>query len=182
MNEWVVDRLAERHKSGIRRIVEIGPGPGVGLSYLLEAFPAAMVWGLDHSAVMVRQARRSNSDAVRSGRLMVMRGDPDALARHAPVDLVLAVNVLYFWADPCTELQRIRRVLRDNGTMCLAYQLRRHMSPNVQASFPVAGHSLYDADEQVTKLLRDSGFAKVDVLASGPHRMQLAFNGALGRS
>ena len=82
LNEWVVDRLAERHTSGIRRIVEIGPGPGVGLGYLLEAFPAAQVWGIDHSAVMVRQARRSNSDAVRSGRLMVMRGDSDALARH----------------------------------------------------------------------------------------------------
>ena len=174
LNEWVVDRLAERHTSGIRRIVEIGPGPGVGLSYLLEAFPAAQVWGLDHSAVMVRQARRSNSDAVRSGRLMVIRGDLDTLARHAPVDLVLAVNVLYFWADPSTELKKIRRALRDDGTMCLGYQLRRHMSPNLQETFPLAGHRLYDSDEEVTKVLLESGFGHVDVLTSGPHRMQLA--------
>jgi SAM-dependent methyltransferase len=176
LNEWVVDRLADRHESGIDRIVEIGPGPGVGLSYLLSAFPGAKVWGIDHSALMVRQARRNNSEATRSGRLNVLRGNLDALPALAPVDLVVAVNVLYFWADPYTELQKVRRALGDNGTMCLGYQLRRHMSPNVQETFPRAGHRLYDTDEQVTRLLLKSGFGQVDVSAGGPHRMQLAFN------
>ncbi len=176
LNEWVVDRLADRHESGISRIIEIGPGPGVGLSYLLAAFPAAQVWGIDHSAVMVRQARRNNSEAVRSGRLNVLRGDLNTLSALGPVDLVLAVNVLYFWADPRTELQKIRRALRNDGTMCLGYQLRRHMSPNVQETFPRAGHRLYDADEQVTRLLLESGFGQVDVATRGPLRMQLASN------
>jgi SAM-dependent methyltransferase len=182
LNEWVVDRLADRFGSGIKRIIEIGPGPGVGLSYLLGAFPAAQVWGVDHSAVMVKQARRNNSAAVRSGRLTVVRGDLAALAVLPSVDLVVAVNVLYFWADPHTELQKIRRVLGVDGTMSLGYQLRRHMSPSVQETFPVAGHRLYDADEQITRLLRNSGFGHVDVLTCGPHRMQLALKGSLGRS
>ena len=72
---------------GIRRIVEVGPGPGVGITYLLGAFPAAQVWGIDHSAVMVKQARHRNAEAVRSGRLTLMRGDLDALAAIPPVDL-----------------------------------------------------------------------------------------------
>jgi len=176
INEWVVDRLADRHELGIRRIIEIGPGPGGGLNYLLAAFPAAQVWGIDHSAVMVRQARRNNSEAVRSGRLNVIRGDLDTLSTLAPVDLVLAVNVLYFWTDPYTELQKIRRALRDEGVICLGYQLRRHIPSNVRETFPRAGHRLYDADEQVTRLLLESGFGQVSVSTGGPFRMQLACN------
>jgi SAM-dependent methyltransferase len=174
LNEWVVDRLADRRGTVFRRIVEIGPGPGVGLAYLLEAFPAARVWGIDHSAVMVRQARHNNAEAIRSGRLEVVRGDLDALTVLTPVDLVVAVNVLYFWADPHTEMGRIHSALQDNGIMSLGYQLRRHMSPSVQETFPMVGHHLFGDDEQVTMLLRDSGFGHVDVLTRGPYRMQLA--------
>jgi len=182
LNEWVVDSLADRDGSGIRRIVEVGPGPGVGITYLLGAFPAAQVWGIDHSAVMVKQARHRNAEAVRSGRLTLMRGDLDALAAIPPVDLVVAVNVLYFWVDPYTELRKIRRALAENGAVTLGYQLRRHMSARAQETFPLAGHRLYDADEEVTRLLRDSGFSHIDVLSRGPHRMQLALTEPLRRS
>src|SRR6478672_3837038 len=62
INEWVVDELVDRNRSEITRIVEVGPGPGVGLSYLLAAFPAAQVWGIDHSGLMVEQGRSGNAE------------------------------------------------------------------------------------------------------------------------
>lgn len=75
LNEWVVDQLTNRDGSDITRIVEVGPGPGLGLAYLLAAFPKAQVWGIDHSAVMLRLAKTRNAAAIRSDRLTLTNGD-----------------------------------------------------------------------------------------------------------
>ncbi len=58
------------------------------------------------SAVAVSQATRRNRDAVRSGRLELVEGDAAALRRFTPVDLVVAVHVLYFWHDPQPQCGR----------------------------------------------------------------------------
>ena len=123
---------------------------------------------------MLKQAGNRNVAAIQSGRLTLMNGDMDRLRTLPPVDLVVAVNVLYFWADPRGELRKARHVLGENGAVCLGYQLRRHMPVSLQETFPAAGHRLYDADEEVTTLLREAGFRRVGVLTRGPHRMQLA--------
>jgi len=175
LNEWIVDELADRTRSEMRRIVEVGPGPGVGLSYLLAAFPAAQVCGIDHSGLMVKQARRRNAASVQSGRLTLVQGNVNVIRAFHPVDLVVAVNVLYFWKDPHTELHKVRDALGDKGAVALGYQLRRNLPERAQESFPQAGYRLYDNDEEITTLLQDVGFTRVDSVIRGPHRMQVAF-------
>jgi trans-aconitate methyltransferase len=173
LNEWVVDRLAERSTPPVRRVAEIGSGPGVGLTHLLAAFPTAQVWGIDQSAVMLRQARRRNASDSRTGRLTLVRGDTTAVGGIAPVDLIVAVQVLYFWPDPLTELRRLGNALTDGGMLSLGYQLHNTMPPTLQKAFPAAGYRLCTADADVTTLLREAGFKRVDVLARGPHRLQI---------
>ena len=173
-NEWIVDQLADRGGSEVRRIVEVGSGPGIGLAYLLAAFPDAQLWGIDHSAVMLKQARTRNAAAIRSGQLTLTNGDLDCLGALPLVDLVVAVHVLYFWADPQAELRKVRRALGENGAVSVGYQLRRNMPYSMQEAFKANGHRLFDTDELVTTLLRDAGFRRIDVLTRGPHRMQLA--------
>jgi trans-aconitate methyltransferase len=174
LNEWVVDRLAASRSARGGRIVEIGPGPGVGLSYVLAAFPTAQVWGIDQSAVMLRQARHRNAAAIRTGRLTLTCAGAAAVREVAPVDLVIAVNVMYFWQDPQAELGHLEDALCAGGTVGLGYQLRKSMPPAVQASFARAGHHLYASDEEVTALLSGAGLGCVDVYARGPFRLQLA--------
>ncbi len=163
-NAWVVNQLGERERSpeSEMRIAELGPGPGVGLEEALRVFPTASFWGIDPSREMLAQCRKRNLEQVTDGRLVLLQGGTDLLAGLAPIDLVMAVHVLYFWHQPELELARIRDVLRPGGALGLGYRLRQHMPRISQTGFPKEGHRLYESDAEVDELLSDAGFGSVE--------------------
>src|SRR5262249_41749810 len=62
-NVWAVGLLAVEPSD---RVLEIGFGPGIAIRELSRRATQGLVCGVDHSAVMVRQATRRNADAVRA--------------------------------------------------------------------------------------------------------------------
>jgi SAM-dependent methyltransferase len=165
-NRWVVRELAAAAPPPATAI-ELGCGPGIALTELLTAYPAASVFGIDPSPVVLRTASRRNRPALASGRLTLVTGDIAKAAAHAPADLVLACHVLYFWADPASELRRIREILAPDGHIALGYQLRQHMPPIAQRTFPREGFTLYESDDQVAAVLQQAGFAKPEIRIFG---------------
>lgn len=169
LNVWVVGALRERcDPDAVTRVVEIGPGPGIGLACLLDSFPRAQVWGVDLSTTMLRQARRHNIAAVRAGRLRLEHADASAVSTMAPLDLIVAVHVLYFWPDPVPVLSRLHTALAPDGALALGFQLRPHMPAPARRNFPRAGHRLYDSDEDISRVLTEAGFTQVDIAVKGP--------------
>ena len=160
-NRWVIDSVADRVGTELAQIVDLGCGPGVGLEKLLLAFPDAQVWGIDRSPVMIAQSQRRNRREIESGRLHLIQGDLSALSELAPVDLVVAVHLLYFWHQPGAELARVRAALRPGAMFAIGYRLREDMPRVSQRQFPAEGHRLYDSDEEVATLLREAGFKDV---------------------
>ncbi len=168
LSRWVVDQAAGIQGDAVERVAELGPGPGTGLEALLATFPAAQVWGVDLSPVMLSQSGKRNRSAVTAGRLTLLEGSVPALAASAPADIVMANHVLYFWADPEAELSRIRSFLGPHGLLALGYQLRQDMPALAQRTFPPAGHRLYDTADAVTRLATAAGFRSVTQLVKGP--------------
>ena len=166
-NKWFVHEISGLGMNDVRRIVELGPGPGVGLQETLRAFPEARVWGVDLSPEMLSQCRKRNLDRISSGRLILLEGDAASLQELAPVDLVLASHVVYFWHQPATELAQLHRVLRPGGLLALGYQLRSNMPPMAQRNFPKEGHLLYDSDDELLILLEAAGFTNVRFVVKG---------------
>lgn len=162
-NHWAIDTIADRAGADLARIVELGCGPGVGLERLLSAFPTAEVWGIDPSPVMIVQSRGHNLSESECGRLHLIQGDVGALGELAPVDLVVAIHVLYFWHQPRDELARVRAALRPGAIVAIGYRLRKDVPRVARRQFPAEGHRLYDSDQEVIALLREAGFADVEV-------------------
>jgi len=73
-NRWAVDRLDVQPAD---RVIELGCGPGVALAALAGRATRGLVVGVDHSPVMIGQARRRNRAAVRAGRVRLI---------HTPVE------------------------------------------------------------------------------------------------
>lgn len=154
-NTALVARLHELH-GGAADITEVGCGPGVGLAALLAAFPGARVVGIDPSARMLAQSRKRNAAAIEAGRLELREGDVTTVG--APVDLVTAVHVLYFWHNPMDVLVRLREVLEPDGVLALGYRCRQDMPRPAQRDFPREGHRLYDSEDAVRELLTAAGY------------------------
>jgi len=91
----------------------------------LSAATRELLVGVDHSAVMLRQARRRNAAAVRAGRVVLRLGSAESLpVFDAPFDKIIAVNSLLFWDDPVARLSELDRCLRPGGTIAIAFQPR----------------------------------------------------------
>jgi ubiquinone/menaquinone biosynthesis C-methylase UbiE len=121
-NEWAVSLLGVRPDD---RVLEIGTGPGLAIRELSRIARAGYVCGIDHSEVMLRQARRRNADGLRRGIVDLRLGSVDELpAFDAPFDKILAVNTVLFWAQPDARLAQLRQMLRPGGLIAVAHQAR----------------------------------------------------------
>jgi SAM-dependent methyltransferase len=151
-NAWVVSLMDVQPTD---RVLEIGFGPGVAARELGRLATKGHVYGVDHSAVMVRQARRRNSPAVRKGRVDLRLGSVEALPDfEGPLDRILAVNSMGFWPDPAARLAELRSRLRSGGVIAIASQPR----------CPGATHETSaQAGREIEAALRSAGFSRTRV-------------------
>jgi SAM-dependent methyltransferase len=92
---------------------------GCGVSqgpYEVRDVCGSVVCGVDHSEVMLGQARRRNAEAIRAGRVDLRPGTAGRLPSFDAVfDKVLAVNSMGFWEDQVACLRSIRSLLQPGG-------------------------------------------------------------------
>lgn len=123
-NRWTLDLLGV--EAG-ERVLEIGCGPGYALALAAERVGEdGWVLGLDHSAVMVAQARRRNRGAIASGRAVIVQGSVEALESTPAVaeggfDAVYSANVIQFLPDQRAAFASLWRALRPGGRIATCY-------------------------------------------------------------
>jgi len=144
-SRWAVQLLDVRPSE---RVLELGCGPGVAIAALAAR---ATVVGIDHSAVMISQARRRNRAAVRAGRVQLIQASVENLP-DGPFDAALAVNTLGMWPEPAARLREIGGLLRPGGRIALVSQPR---CAGATESTSAA------AAEELSGLLVEAGFAQL---------------------
>lgn len=158
-NRWAV-RLLDIQPAD--RVVEIGCGPGVAIAALATRANRGLVIGVDHSRVMIRQARRRNRAAIRAGRVRLIHTPVESLSLgEGPFDAALAVNTVGMWPDPTARLRELGRLLRPGGRIALVSQPR---CPGATAATSAA------AAGELAALLTDAGFEylRTEMLALDP--------------
>jgi len=151
-NSWAVSLLDVRPDD---RVLEIGFGPGLAILELSRIAHEGHVCGIDHSELMVRQARRRNADGVRRGLVDLRLGSVDALpAFGAPFDKILAVNAHLFWSELEARLENLRRLLRPGGLIALAHQPRGPGASDETAA---------ESGREIAAALGRAGFSEVRI-------------------
>ncbi|MCC2113311.1 MAG: methyltransferase domain-containing protein [Hyphomicrobiales bacterium] len=121
-NAWTVE-LAEI--GAVDRVLELGCGPGLALRLALLRAGKGRVVGLDHSKIMLDQARARNAAAVADGRLLLHLGGLEALpALPGPFDRVLSANVAQFFPDKVEAYGAIYAVMAEDGLVATTFQPR----------------------------------------------------------
>lgn len=117
-----LERLGVGRESSV---LEVGCGPGVAVAMASEIASAGFVLGVDHSEVMVRQARRRNERAIGEGRVDIRLASVSTLPRaEKPFDRIVSINSVGFWTDPVARLRELRARLAPGGRLALTVQPR----------------------------------------------------------
>ena len=114
---WTLSLL---HIQGNDRVLEIGFGPGLAIEQISKITPDGFIGGVDHSEVMVRQARKRNASAIREGRVDLRLGsvsNPPAFGK--PFDKIFSINSIQVWENPVEDLKGLRQLLKSGGRMIL---------------------------------------------------------------
>src|SRR4030095_10723607 len=132
------------------RVIELGCGPGVAIAALATRAIRGVVVGVDHSQVMIRQARRRNRAAIQAGRVRLIHTPVERLSSSdGPFNAALAVNTVGMWPDPPARLRELARLLRPGGGIALVSQPR---CPGATAATSAA------AATELAGLLTEAGF------------------------
>lgn len=116
----VLGELCQRHGVEVRRVLDIGCGPGVGTCWLAQRFDAASVVAVDGSATMLEhvkaRARRLGLASRVQTRLVELPVGLSALGR---TDIAWASMVLHHVGDEAAALRRIRDLLDVGGLLAV---------------------------------------------------------------
>ena len=146
-NRWAVQLLDVQPTD---RVIEVGCGPGVAIAALATRAIRGLVVGVDHSQVMIGQARRRNRAAIQAGRVRLIHTPVERLSvSDGPFDAALAVNTVGMWPDPTARLRELARLLRPGGRIALVSQPR---CPGATAATSAA------AANELAGLLTEAGF------------------------
>ena len=118
-NRWAVQLLDVQPTD---RVIELGCGPGVAIATLATRAIRGLVVGVDHSQVMIRQARRRNRAAIQAGRVRLIHTPVESLSTSdGPFNAALAVNTVGMWPDPTARLRELARLLRPGGAVVVEH-------------------------------------------------------------
>jgi len=149
-NLWTISLLDIKHDD---RVLEIGFGPGVAIQNICNIVTDGFVVGIDHSPVMVRQARKRNRVAMNEGRADLMLASVMDLPHFSePFDKVLTINAFQFWEEPLEILKNLKCILKPGGLIALTLQPRIKNATDADAK---------NVGADIVKKLKDSGFVKV---------------------
>ncbi|MEU0101274.1 class I SAM-dependent methyltransferase [Streptomyces sp. NPDC006267] len=104
----------------VRRVLDIGSGPGVVSCLLAEVFPEAEVVAVDATpALLERAGDRARRLGVGDRLRTLAAGLPEDLDRLGEADLIWAGNSLHHLGDQRAALAGFARLLRPGGTVAL---------------------------------------------------------------
>lgn len=123
----------------VRRILDIGCGPGVIACELARIFPEATMVAADGTEPLLHRTAARAEQAGLAGRVQTTRVDlPDGVDALGHADLIWMAMVLHHVGDEAAMLRRLRSMLEPRGVLVLAEHgdPQRYLSEGAEAIPP----------------------------------------------
>ncbi len=151
-NEWGISLLNIQPTD---HVLEIGFGPGVAIQKMCDLVSDGVIYGLDHSELMVKKASNRNKKAISSQKVKLILGTVAELPTFDhTIDKVLDVNSFQFWNDPVNSLKEIKKIMTVNGEIAIVHQPRK---PGATEQDSI------DTGNQFSRYLEDAQFKNIRV-------------------
>ena len=122
------------------------------------------ITGLDHSAVEISLAKRSNRERIAAGTAEFVQGDAAALPWPDNRFTAVTCNCVSCFAEPQRSLAEMRRVLRPGGRAVVGMDAARKDRENRPRETDKAGIQFWAwTDDEVRQMMADAGFSQVSL-------------------
>ena len=144
-------------------VLEVGCGGGVFMRRALKSGCRATAF--DHSDEMVDATGKLNADAVRTGRLEVVRADASALPlEDCRADKAYCLNAFFFFPDPQGAMREMARVLKPGGSLVLVTALS-DMREQIGGYFSRMAQSMkFYTGDMLRELAQGAGLEPKDIV------------------
>ncbi|MFG3505090.1 class I SAM-dependent methyltransferase [Streptomyces sp. NPDC047821] len=106
--------------AGVRRVLDVGSGPGVLSCLLAEAFPYAEVVAVDGTPELLERTRERARAASLDGRVTTLHADlPGGIADLGDADLIWAADSLHHLGDQRGAVAGLAGLLRPGGLLAV---------------------------------------------------------------
>ncbi|MFF8289838.1 class I SAM-dependent methyltransferase [Streptomyces sp. NPDC016309] len=106
--------------AGVRRVLDVGSGPGVLTCLLAEAFPYAEVVAVDATPELLERTRERARAASLGDRVTTLRAElPDGIAGLGDADLIWAADSLHHLGDQRGAVAGLAGLLRPGGLLAV---------------------------------------------------------------
>lgn len=117
---WIND-LRGPDAPPVRRVLDMGSGPGVGTCELARRFPGARVVAVDSSPAMLERTAQRAAEHDLGDRITTHLAElPDGLDQVERADVIWASMSLHHVGDEVAALRRLRHLLEPHGLLALA--------------------------------------------------------------
>ena len=142
------------------KILEIGYGPGIGIGLISKIYESCEIYGIDFSELMYKRASKRNSKFIKNNRVHLLFGDfVETEISMGKFDKIFCVNVVYFWDDLQKPFEKVKSLLKDDGTFCLYMAGKDELN---KAKFTKDGIFNKYSIGQIVNALKSSGFHEID--------------------
>lgn len=149
------------------RVLDVGCGAGMTAKLIRDFYPNATVFGIELDPELAETAREHSAE--------VFEGPLDddkiqtCIEKAAPFDLIICADVLEHMIDPAAALQRLAKLMTDDGYLITSVPNVRHISTfwnlGVKGRWPQNERGIHDATHlhfyarrDIISLCRSAGF------------------------
>ncbi|MFF7453542.1 class I SAM-dependent methyltransferase [Kitasatospora sp. NPDC008115] len=150
----------------VRRVLDVGSGPGVIAGLLADGFPDAEVVAVDQSAALLERARTRSA-----GRVGTHRADlPEDFGTLGGAELVWSGNAIHHLGDQQAALTALGATLRPGGVLAVAERglPARYLPRDLGLGRPGLQARLDAAHEETFTAMRESAPGSVAVVEDWP--------------
>ena len=152
-NRWTVGLL---QMEPYHNMLEIGPGPGLSLQMCGDGLAGGRIIGLDHSKVMLEQAKKRNAESIATGKVWLHEGGlerlPDLVTEFGAFDRIFSVNAAQFFPVQADAFLAIYRALVPGGLAASTFQSRSRKPTR---------HEALEFAEIISRYMHAAGFTGI---------------------
>lgn len=141
------------------RILEIGFGNGKFISNYFKINPNIIVFGVDFSDTMCKEAISLNQKYIDQNKLVLKCEDAACTSfDNESFNTIITINTIYFWNSIEKQIEEISRLLKRGGRLLIGFRPKSIMK---NSSFTSEVFSLFESDD-IIELFKKHNFKLIE--------------------